>query len=64
MPNIKKQFKEICKEYGVVGASLEIYENNKTKSMFYGKAAEDAKTSKKWFRINQIFICNTKLLTT
>ena len=32
MPNIKKQFKEICEEYGVVGASLEIYKNNKTKS--------------------------------
>ena len=47
MPNMKKQFKEICKEYGVVGASLEIYKNNKTKSMFYGKAAEDAKTNKK-----------------
>ena len=30
MPNMKKQFKEICKEYGVVGASLEIYKNNKT----------------------------------
>ena len=39
MPNIKKQFKEICEEYGVVGASLEIYKNNKTKSIFYGKAS-------------------------
>ena len=30
MPNMKKQFKEICKEYGVVGASLEIYKNNQS----------------------------------
>lgn len=47
MPSIKKQFKDICKEYGVVGASLEIYQNNKTKSLFYGKASEEAKTTKK-----------------
>ena len=32
MPSIKKRFTNICKEYGLVGASLEIYKNNKSKS--------------------------------
>lgn len=47
MPSIKKRFTNICKEYGLVGASLEIYKNNKSKSLFYGKASEKSKTTKK-----------------
>ena len=44
MSNIKKRFVNICQEYGIVGASLEIYKNNKTKSLFYGKASDKNKT--------------------
>ena len=51
MPNIKKQFKEICEEYGVVGASLEIYKNNKTNKRKCRKA--NLKLNKKPFKLSQ-----------
>ncbi len=39
--NMKKLFDEICKEFGVVGASAIVLKNNELTTLCYGKASED-----------------------
>lgn len=55
MDNIKERFEQICKDFGVVGASAEIFKDGKIINLNYGKSSEtNAASDKTVYRIASI----------